>query len=83
LRVQRRRKKTKTTFRILCAGQYYALQKFGRVRGNGYTSMFRATSWPLGELLRALNVSRRLTGSRDEPGMFVLGQTRLTGWWGA
>jgi hypothetical protein len=34
--------------------------------------MFRATSWPLGELLRALKVSRRLTGSRDEPGMFVL-----------
>jgi hypothetical protein len=34
-----------------------------------YTSMFRATSWPFGELLRALKVSRRLTGRRDEPGM--------------
>jgi hypothetical protein len=72
LRVQRRRKRTKTTFRILDAGQYHAVQSFGRARGDGYTSMFRATSWPLGELLRALKVSRRLTGSRDEPGMFVL-----------
>jgi hypothetical protein len=32
-------------------------------------SMFNATSWPLAELLRALKVSRRLTGSRDEPGI--------------
>ena len=31
------------------------------------TSMFKAMSWPLAEFLRAMNVSRRLTGSRDEP----------------
>lgn len=37
-----------------------------------YTSMFRATSWPLAELFRALNVSRRLTGNREEPGIVGL-----------
>jgi hypothetical protein len=34
--------------------------------------MFRATSWPLAELFRALNVSRRLTGNREEPGIVGL-----------
>jgi hypothetical protein len=37
-----------------------------------YTSMFRAMSWPLAELFRALNVSRRLTGNREEPGIVGL-----------
>jgi hypothetical protein len=31
--------------------------------------MFNATSWPLAELFRALKVSRKLTGKRDEPGI--------------
>lgn len=37
-----------------------------------YTSRFSTASWPLGVALCALNVSRRLTGSRLEPGILVL-----------
>lgn len=36
-----------------------------------YTSMLRATRRPFAELFRALNVSRRLTGRRDEPGILT------------
>ena len=37
-----------------------------------YTSIFSTASWPLGVPRCALNVSRRLTGRREEPGILTL-----------
>jgi hypothetical protein len=34
-----------------------------------YMSKFRATSWPWAVAFRALKVSRRLTGKREDPGI--------------